>query len=193
LNDLVRQLPTLIGVIVGALTSYLATSANERSRWRKEQYVRWDERRIAAYAEYSESLKKKAYCYLRIAAGNGLNVRAQPFHDKADQVQSSREIEVERSARWEKILLLGDQAVVSAAQQYGETIFALGDLAETSKIDEHEWLRIVQGMTAARGYFYNAMRHDLEIKSGSLEYDPMLSWVPIGLESSFNRARDSAK
>jgi hypothetical protein len=178
LTEFIRQLPALIGVILGALTTYLATSLSERSRWRREKYVRWDERRVTAYAEYADSLKRQAYAFLRVAATNSLNVNAQPFPDQVDQDQSLREIEVERSTRWEKVLLLGDKTVIYSAQEYTETIFTLGAIAKTKVIDESKWLRAVQEMSTARGSFYNAIRHDLEIKSGSLERDPMLSWIP---------------
>ena len=178
LNELIRQLPALIGVVLGALTSYLATSASERRRWRREQYVRWDDRRVTVYAEYADSLKRKAYGFLRVAAANGLNVNAQPFHGKAGKDQYLREVEVERSSRWEKVLLLGDKAVIYAAQEYTESIFSPGAIAESDAVDEGRWLHAVQEMGRARGSFYNEIRHDLEIKSGNLEEDPMLSWIP---------------
>ena len=154
MTEFIRQLPALIGVILGALTTYLATSLSERSRWRREKYVRWDERRVTAYAEYADSLKRQAYAFLRVAATNGLNVNAQPFPDQVDQDQSLREIEVERSTRWEKVLLLGDKTVIYSAQEYTETIFTLGAIAKTKIIDEDKWLHAVQEMSTARGSFY---------------------------------------
>jgi hypothetical protein len=88
-------------------------------------------------------------------------------------------------------VLLGDKAVISIAQQYSITIFKLGEIAKSSPIDEGRWLGAVQEMSRARWYFHNAIRNDLEIKSGDLEPDAMPSWMPIGLESSFNQSSDS--
>jgi hypothetical protein len=50
-QSFVQQLPALIGVLVGALATYAATSAAERARWRRTQSVRWDDKRLTAYAE----------------------------------------------------------------------------------------------------------------------------------------------
>jgi hypothetical protein len=99
LSNFVQQLPALVGVVLGALTTYLVTSANERSKWRKEQYIRWGERRITAYADIADSLKKVAWGFLRVAASDGLNVRVESFQDEADQAQFLREVEIERSAK----------------------------------------------------------------------------------------------
>jgi xanthine/uracil permease len=41
--SVVQQLPVLIGVAVGALASYLVTSATERARWQRQQATRWDD------------------------------------------------------------------------------------------------------------------------------------------------------
>jgi len=153
MNNLLQQLPTLIGVVIGALASYLATNASEGRRWRREQHVRWDERRISAYDEYAETLKKKAYGFLRLAAENGLNVQARPFRDEADRDQSLSEIESERIARWERVLLLGDEAVITAAQKYGETIFRLGDIAASTSVDRQHWLHAVQQMSKTVAIF----------------------------------------
>jgi hypothetical protein len=45
-----QQLPALIGVVVGALATWVVTSAAERSKWHRDQSVRWDEKKLTAYA-----------------------------------------------------------------------------------------------------------------------------------------------
>jgi hypothetical protein len=52
-----QQLPALIGVVIGALASFLAGAASERTRWRPERSSRWDERRAQAYADYGYAVK----------------------------------------------------------------------------------------------------------------------------------------
>jgi hypothetical protein len=56
MQALLQQLPTLVGVLVGAAATYVATSTAERSRWRRQQSVRWDIHRYEAYAEYAHAL-----------------------------------------------------------------------------------------------------------------------------------------
>lgn len=47
------QIFTLVGVLIGALTSYFAAAAvAERARFRRELATRWDERKLDTYIEY---------------------------------------------------------------------------------------------------------------------------------------------
>lgn len=63
-----EQLPALIGAVIGAAATYAVTSAAERSRWRREQSVRWDDRRALAYSEYGFAIKKVIAIAVRISA-----------------------------------------------------------------------------------------------------------------------------
>ena len=69
--QLLNQLPVLLGVIVGALGSYLTTSVTERARWKRALDSRWDDRRVEAYASYGQSVKRMIMIASRIAAGRG--------------------------------------------------------------------------------------------------------------------------
>ena len=66
--SVVQQLPVLIGVGVGALASYLVTSATERARWQRQQATRWDDKRAQVYAAYGYAVKNvfemQTYCRL---------------------------------------------------------------------------------------------------------------------------------
>ena len=112
LNDLARQLTyTYWSEDWVTLASYLATSANERSRWRKEQYVRWANAVSLPMQSTLSPLRRRHTVTFKLRPVTVLMFAHSRFTIKADQEpESSKEIEVERSARWEKILLLGDQA-----------------------------------------------------------------------------------
>ncbi|WP_314245124.1 hypothetical protein [Streptomyces sp. DSM 40907] len=43
---MITQIVTLIGVLVGALTSFLATTMAERTRHQRSMATRWDERKL---------------------------------------------------------------------------------------------------------------------------------------------------
>jgi len=49
------QLPALIGVAVGTVGTIVATGLADRSRWRRRQSVRWDERRLDAYVAFARA------------------------------------------------------------------------------------------------------------------------------------------
>jgi hypothetical protein len=56
--QLINQVAVLLGVIIGALGSYLTTAATERARWKRALDSRWDDRRVEAYASYAQSVKR---------------------------------------------------------------------------------------------------------------------------------------
>ena len=66
MSGFTQQLPALIGVVIGASTSYLVGAAIERARWRREQWARWDEKRAQAYAEYSHAVKTRLSQFSRL-------------------------------------------------------------------------------------------------------------------------------
>lgn len=55
--SLASQALPLVGVAIGAVVSLAVSAVNERTRWRRQQSVRWDERRLNAYAEYAHTVK----------------------------------------------------------------------------------------------------------------------------------------
>jgi hypothetical protein len=70
MDTFLGQLPALVGVLVGALASYLVTVATERRRWRRSMDTRWDERRVVAYAEYATAVKAMFDLVLRLQDEN---------------------------------------------------------------------------------------------------------------------------
>jgi hypothetical protein len=68
MSALLEELPTLIGVVVGALLSYGAAALTARTNWRRAQATRWDERRLQACADYGAALKAETSLCLRMAA-----------------------------------------------------------------------------------------------------------------------------
>jgi hypothetical protein len=77
-NNLVNQLPALIGVIVGAVGTIAATTLADWVRWRRGKSVRWDERRLEVYAEYARRVKEIHLLTFRIA-GPTPTARVQPI------------------------------------------------------------------------------------------------------------------
>jgi hypothetical protein len=112
---IVQQLPTLIGVVVGALASYLAGAAAERARWRRAQSSRWDQKRAQAYADYGHAVKNVYVQCMRAA-----ELRRQGSDgDPAAYEEALAELERltdERTAKWESVLLLGHPETIAAAR-----------------------------------------------------------------------------
>lgn len=76
---MVTQLITLLGVLLGAVASYLAGFATERIRYRRDLDQQWTTRKLDIYASYINDIKQMRELGGRIAGGIGPDVRPQPL------------------------------------------------------------------------------------------------------------------
>lgn len=159
-----QQLPALIGVLVGSLATFTATSVAERSRWRRTQSVRWDDKRLAAYAEYAHAVKKVISIAVRLAAHHGI-------HQDLDVLAPDEGLpalalaEEERTMKWETILLLGTDRTVIAARAWHDSVFRLQRIASGVDVDSN-WADAVGAVSRARRGFYEAAKADIGITVG---------------------------
>ncbi|WP_406223249.1 hypothetical protein [Streptomyces canus] len=79
MSEFVQQLPALIGVVVGALGSYVAVVRGDRARFHREEVARWEERRLAVYSDYARTLKKAITPACRVAAHFGNDPHPHPL------------------------------------------------------------------------------------------------------------------
>jgi hypothetical protein len=106
MESIAAQLPGLLGVLIGAIGTIVATSLADRTRWKRSQGIRWDERRLDAYVEFARSIKEIHAVALRLLANE---MPGLPGH-RVDRVGLARlaEADVRHTLAWEKVLLLGD-------------------------------------------------------------------------------------
>jgi hypothetical protein len=173
---LVEQLPALIGVMVGAGGSYAATMLNERSRWRRDRQVRWDERRLNAYMEYGDAVKRCYVLACRITAARGFQSPMLPLDPEAG-IPELEEASAERARKWEAVLLLGDPATVKAAREWHQIIWHLQAYAYGRRADPAVWLRTNSESGAARDRFYGHARRSLDISGGKLPDISTPQWM----------------
>lgn len=171
--NLVQALPTLIGVIVGALASYLAATANDRTRWRREQLTRWDETRARVYAAYGTAVKAQYELCKRAAAARGLPTTSEPI-EIGEGTEALARIEAKRAAKFEQVLLMGSPAVVTAARTWHRAVWDLELFARGVQEDLVAWRAVDDATTEARTAYYNAARADLGVISGPLPERPHL-------------------
>jgi hypothetical protein len=164
-NVLVQQLPTLLGVITGALATYAATSAAERGRWRRQQAVRWDERKLEAYTAYAHVLKKAISASVQLAGSRGIHDEniGSPATDPLVVLAGAEE---ERTVAWEAVLLLGSSEVVLAGRRWHQGYFKLQRLAVGLTADV-TWEAALHATSQARREFYEAARLDMGISAVS--------------------------
>ncbi|MDS0132023.1 MULTISPECIES: hypothetical protein [unclassified Amycolatopsis] len=166
MQTFLQQLPALIGVVIGALASFAATSAAERGRWRRAQSVRWDERRLTAYADYAFALKRVIALSVRIAAHRGIHpdIDSLPPEEGLPALAAAEE---ERTVKWETVLLLGTGSTVLAARAWHESAFRLQRIATGAEADL-PWAEAIEAVSKARRRFYEAAKADIGIAVGDL-------------------------
>jgi hypothetical protein len=162
----VQQLPALIGVAVGALASYLVSSATERRRWERQQSTRWDEKRAQAYVDYGNAVKNVFNKCGSIANFRGLGWMHEQINE-TDALSELGQLARERPAKWESLLLLGDTETLLAAREWHRLVGKLQRFVRNNKTDVGEWRALFVQAQAARTRFYHAARRDLGIRETS--------------------------
>ncbi|MFC3577643.1 hypothetical protein ACFOZ0_31150 [Streptomyces yaanensis] len=113
------QIVTLVGVLIGALTSYLATAIAERAKFRRMMATRWDERKLDTYIEYISCVKE-----ISRAAREALRARDRG-EDTTAALTEMEAIEAKRSILFESFILLSDEAAANAAHTVNQRAWEL--------------------------------------------------------------------
>jgi hypothetical protein len=165
MSAFLQQLPTLIGVIVGALGSYLAIVRGDRARFRREQTARWEERRLAVYSDYARVLKKTVTLTYRVAAHHGNDPHPHPLspEDAAPQLSSALDA---RDPVGEALLMLGTPDVVERAREWVVVVIEMERFLGERTQDPEAWSALLARQRAARERYYGAVRSDLALPPG---------------------------
>ena len=147
---------TLIAVAVGALGTYLAGAATERTRWRRERSARWDDRRAQAYAEYAHAVKN---VYVQCMRASGLRRKwAGARAGYKEALTELARLTDDRTARWEAVLLLGDPKAIDAGRTWHRRVWQVERFARGQRTDTEHWQALLDEVTVDRHRFYTAAR-----------------------------------
>jgi hypothetical protein len=158
---------TLMGVVVGTLGTILATQLHDRSQWTRALSVRWDERRIDAYAQFARALKEAQQVSYRLSAQDRPSLRA-PAIDRDEGLALLSQAYIEHTKAWENVLLLGDAATVTAARGWRAAVEQLELSARGRPSEGFEWDSAVERMNEGRDRFYDAARASLAVQGGPI-------------------------
>ncbi|MDF4252533.1 hypothetical protein [Streptomyces sp. WMMB303] len=125
-----------VGVALDAVGSFLVTSLNDRARWRREQSVRWDERRLDAYGAYLHVVEELAGRCQSIAAGRGLVTGPAPLELTAEVLDELSAAEARSSALGETGESLGDADTNTASKTLNHCLWRLEHLARGVPTEE---------------------------------------------------------
>jgi hypothetical protein len=167
MNSWAVQLLTLLAVALGALASFVSTRALDRSRWRREEALRWDTKRLEVYGDFASAIQRHINIAWRVCAGIGLPTTSQPLAAEVG-LPALATAESELSVQFERILLLGSPDVTLAATNWRHEAWHLDWFARQLRSDTAEFVKATQDRREARRRFYSAARADLGVASGDI-------------------------
>lgn len=140
--------------------------------------IRWDTRRLDAYASYTATIKEIHALALRVSAPRRRASKSRPI-DREQGLELLAEANVRRTKAWETVLLLGDETTVTAARVWQDAVRTTELLCRNDVIDEMEWRLAVDSVDQARDRFYVAARESLGITGGSVAQSPFLQKTSV--------------
>jgi hypothetical protein len=165
MNAFIQQLPALIGVVIGALGSYVAVVRGERVRFRREREARWEERRLEVYAEYARTLKKSVTLTYRVASHLGNDPHPYPL-TPAEAAPLMAEATAAGDPAGETLLMLGSADVVAKARVWVTALLAMERFLREGTHDPQAWQDLLQRQREGRQGYYAAVRDDLALPPG---------------------------
>lgn len=160
-----QQLPALLGVVIGALGSYLAVVRGDRARFRREREARWEERRLALYADYARVLKQTVTLSYRVASHLGNDPHPHPLSPE-EAAPLIAEAAVARDPAGETLLLLGSPEVVEKARAWVTHVMEMERFLREGTQDPEAWQVLLERQRAGRHGYYAAVREDLALPPG---------------------------
>jgi hypothetical protein len=148
---------TLLGVLLGALLTWGLTTVTERARFRRDQAVRWSERR---HADFAIAGKRTMSILFRVAAGRGLDDQTEPMSMEEAKPMLAEAFH-DREAAFEQIRLIGDDDIVNAARAWIPKIYNMRTALERQELTKPEWERLVREANGGRDEYYGVARSSL--------------------------------
>lgn len=177
------QLPAFIGVVVGAGMSFTATWWMARIGWQRDQSIRWDERRLSAYLDYSNAVKELVTIADRLAANQPLESGIEPLGRTSENLDKLAAAEARRTVISETLRLFADLDTGTAAREMTRSAWHLCWLArEASNGDRSEWKRAFKDYEDARDDYMTQARKSLKIAGPNNWGTPRLrsrEWPPV--------------
>ncbi|MEK2492380.1 hypothetical protein WN990_22775 [Kitasatospora purpeofusca] len=165
--DTATQLITIAAVLLGSLTTYATNQLVEWSKRRETRRVRWDERKLDAYAEYIGQVRAVIHANVLLYEVSG-GMRAMP-RSEHELSMDLTEASAAQSIAFERVMLLAEDGVVDAAHAVQEATAAIGWQARGVVAGSLEdWRRLNSAAFTAINRFHQSARADLGV-SGIFE------------------------
>lgn len=180
MNTVVQQVITIVGVLLGAGATFAGAALTERSKWKRAQGSRWDDRRLVAYSEFANALKRFSEVSMRMAAGRGFPNAGQPISVE-DGAQLLAEAASDTTLKWEMVLLLGSAEAVAAGRLWNKAVWELSLVALGREMGHEDYVLAFEAAGYKRNDFYECARRDLGVRSGELPVGDG-AWLPENVQ-----------
>ncbi|MEU5276864.1 hypothetical protein [Streptomyces asoensis] len=160
-----QQLPALLGVVVGAVGSYVAVVRSDRARFGRERAARWEERRLAVYTEYARTLKASVNLTYRVAAHLGNDPHPHPLSPREAEPLLAQATD-RRDPAGEALIMLGSRDTVERAREWVVVVMDMERFLRAGTRDPQAWQALLERQRAGREGYYTAVREDLELPPG---------------------------
>mgnify|MGYP006951099026 CR=1 FL=1 len=172
MSAFVQQLPALIGVVIGALGSYVAVVRGDRARFARERAARWEERRFAVYADWAQALKQQVALNYRLAAHFGNDPHPHPLSPREAEPLLA-EAQTAREPYGEALILLGNPEVVEKGRAWIVTVLEMERFLRQEVREPETWQTLLERQRAGRDGYYTAVREDLALPPGHSARRPL--------------------
>ncbi len=177
--NLAVQAITLIAVVFGAITSFIATSLNDRRRFQQNQSQQWADKKLESYVAYLESVKEMNQLSRRIAAARGVGQRVHELRAK-DGLPLLAAAEAARANASERVALIGGASTVAAIRNLNREVWRLEWIARGKLTpNAEEWEACNQSLVRALNRVHEEIRADLRIPGTFLPREIGEPYQPI--------------
>jgi aminoglycoside/choline kinase family phosphotransferase len=179
-----EQILTLSGVALGALFSYLITSMNERTRYRRAIAERWEGRKFDAYSSYLGDVKEMVAVANRITQSVGLHNRTTAPLDKEQGLVLLAEVGTRRTVSSDRAALLANMETAQALRHLDSTAWLLESFARDTvrNVSPEGWKEAMTSYRNALNIFLQSARNELGLPGEVLGHQDVsdLSKPPDG-------------
>jgi hypothetical protein len=160
--DVTTQLVTIAAVVLGSLTTYLVNHFTERSQYRRQLAMRWDERKLKAYAGYVGRVRSCIYAaVLLYQTRQGIRPMSR---QESELVLALTEADSQRVSAFERVMLLADESVIEVAHAVNEALALIDWTARGVRTYTlEEWRQLHENVFAEINRFHRAARLDLSV------------------------------
>jgi hypothetical protein len=162
MDDLLTQLPAMLGVVLGVVGTLVTTALTDAARWRREQGVRFDHRLLDACAEYSAAVRDFTHAVAGITADRRPWASTPPIDSEAGE-KVLRSASRRQTLAWEMLCLLADDSTVEAGRRMWHAAIEQNSFINSLVIDRDDWDRNAMAVRSARDDFHNAARASMTV------------------------------